>query len=63
MIILACDNCQRQSPNADGQRVADNWVCIEMQYQRDREAKRHGTRIILCETCFPLLGTEVKVSP
>jgi hypothetical protein len=62
MIILACDNCKRQSPNADGLFIAGEWVSISMKRQRDRDRDHAGVRLMLCEVCFPLLGTEVKVA-
>ena len=66
MIILACDYCHRQSPDKNGNRIAEDWITVTLQRQRWRDRDKdhsYSTRLILCEECFPLLGTEIKVSP
>lgn len=58
MIILACDGCGLQSPDANGQRVADNWITITAQTQTQRRAGLRPRQTVLCETCWLGLGWE-----
>lgn len=61
MVILGCDHCRKQSPDAEGHRIADFWVTVTLQTQAQRDRNFPGTKVLLCDQCFPLLGTEVKV--
>jgi hypothetical protein len=57
LIILACDACKRQSPDAEGNRVADRWLTVIIQTQSEWERKQQGQRLILCDVCLPLHWT------
>ena len=59
MIILACDGCGTQSPNAAGERDADEWMTVTCQSQRQRNRDNQGVRVILCQTCLPRLGNDL----
>ena len=58
MIILACDGCGQQSPNERGERIADDWVNVNVQTQRQRSGGRSGAQICFCADCFRKLDRE-----
>lgn len=61
MIILACDGCGVQSPNAKGERIADDWTNVTFQSQRQRNRDNQGVRLVLCEDCLPKLGSSLSL--
>ena len=57
-IILQCDGCGKQSPDERGERIADDWVNVNVQTQRQRSGGRSGVQMCFCDPCFKRLDGE-----